>query len=222
MASYGEGPSAPLGTWPTGGNKERARRRLRRLEKAALQPDADFELWYGDGTRFDLLPVVRHMWRRRGKRLLVPTPGKNVKVAICGAYCFPDGPFLFSHDGGSVNTALFLALLTQWVARAKRTGKRVVLVLDNGGAFTSKRSTRELEKVKAWVSVFWLPKYTSETLNRIEGVWGHLKDAFFSRMLTKESEAFYPAAVHLLRRLRRRRALRTALRPTLRRTPAKT
>lgn len=218
MASCGRGPSAPRGIWLTGGSKERARKRLRRLEKAALKPDADFELWYGDGTRFDLLPVVRHMWRRRGRRLLLRTPGKNVKVAICGAYCFPDGPFLFSHNDGSVNTALFLALLTQLVARSKRTGKRVVLVLDNDGAFTSKRSTWELAQVKAWVSVFWLPKYTSETLNRIEGVWGHLKDAFFSRMLTKKRETFYPAAVGLLRRLRRR----SALRPALRRTPAKT
>ncbi|HLL02341.1 MAG TPA: transposase [Myxococcaceae bacterium] len=222
MASSGEGPSAPRGTWPTGGSKERARRRLRRLEQAALQPDADFELWYADGTRFDLLPVVRHMWRRRGKRLLVPTPGKNVKVAICGAYCFPEGPFLFSHGSGSVNTALFLKMLSLLVAHAKRTGKRVVLVLDNGGAFTSKRSTQEFKKVKAWVSVFWLPKYTSETLNRIEGVWGHLKDAFFSRMLTQDPAAFYPAAVRLLRRLRRRRALRRALRPTRRRAPART
>lgn len=182
----------------------------------------DFELWSADGTRFDLLPVVRHMWRRRGKRLLVPTPGKNVKVAICGAYCFPDGPFLFSHGSGSVNTDLFIGLLSQLVARAKRTGKRVVLVLDNGGAFTSKRSAQELEKAKAAVSVFWLPRYSSETLNRIEGVWGHLKDAFFSRMLTEDAEAFYPAAVRLLRRLRRRSALRRALRPSLRQTPAGT
>jgi hypothetical protein len=43
------------------------------------------------------------------------------------------------------------------------------------------------------VRPFWLPKYTSEKLNRIEGLWRHLKEAFFSRMLTKRREGFYAA-----------------------------
>lgn len=50
---------------------------------------------------------------------------------------------------------------------------------------------------------FWLPRYTSESLNWIEGYWEHLKDTYFSRMLTQQREAFYPDIVRLLRRLRR-------------------
>ncbi|OJH39585.1 hypothetical protein [Cystobacter ferrugineus] len=50
---------------------------------------------------------------------------------------------------------------------------------------------------------FWLPRYTSETLSWIEGDWEYLNDTTFSRMLTKQREAFYPDAVRMLHRLQR-------------------
>jgi hypothetical protein len=37
-------------------------------------------VWYGDGVRFELLPVARHMWRKRGLRLFIATPGSNVRL----------------------------------------------------------------------------------------------------------------------------------------------
>jgi hypothetical protein len=141
--------------------KERAARRLRLLQRTARWPEVDFELWYADGTRFDLLPVTRSMWRPRGHRLWLPTPGKNLKVGICGAIRFPTGEFLFTHREKSVTTDLFLPLLEQLVRRAKRTGRRIVLVIDNGSPFTSKRSLAALEAAWPYVRPFWLPKYTS-------------------------------------------------------------
>ena len=71
------------------GKKARAARRLRSLRKAAVRPGADFELWYADATRFDLLPVTRSMWRLRGSRLLLPTPGKNIRVGSGGRSALP-------------------------------------------------------------------------------------------------------------------------------------
>jgi transposase len=183
--------------------KERAARRLRLLQTTARWPEVGFELWYADGTHFDLLPVTRSMWRPRGSRLWLLTPGKNLRVAICGAIRFPTGEFLFTHREKSVTTDLFLPLLEHLVRRAKRTGRRIVLVLDNGSPFTSKRSLAALEAAWPYVRPFWLPKYTSETLSWIEGFWGHVKNTYFSRMLTEEREAFYPDTVRLLRRLRR-------------------
>ena len=62
---------------------------------------------------------------------------------------------------------------------------------------------------------FKLPRYTSETLNWIEDFWAHVKDTYFSRMLTQQREAFYPDAVRLLGRLRHSGRLRgLALRET--------
>lgn len=172
-------------------------------------PHVHFELWYGDGVRFDLLPVSRNMWHLKGERLTIPTPGKNVRVAVCGAYRFPDGPFVTTYGSKNVNTALFIPMLQLLVRRAKRTHRVIILVLDNAGYFRkSKRAQKELKKFKEWIIPFWLPRYTSEKLNRIENVWGHLKDDYFSRMLVKRRESFIAAAVKLLKRLHRRGALR--------------
>jgi transposase len=170
---------------------------------------AKFELWYGDGVRFDLLPVSRNMWHFKGERLWIPTPGTNFRVAICGAYRYPDGPFQFSCGLKNVNTAIFIPLLRLLTRRSKRTGRVIILVLDNGTYFKkSKKAKAELELVSQYIIPFWLPKYTSETLNRIESLWDHLKDDYFSRMLVKRKELFLAAVVKLLKRLHRRGALR--------------
>lgn len=148
------------------------------------------------------------MWRRRSSRRWIPTPGRNVRIAVCGAIRFPTRQFLFTHQPKSATTALFLPLLERLVRRAKRTGRRIVLVLDNGVPFNSRLAQMALEAASPYVRAFRLPKYTSETLNWIENFWGHLKQTYFSRMLTEQREAFYPDAVRLLRRLRRSGHLR--------------
>jgi transposase len=203
MASCGAARNSPLGTWPTRRRKQRAARRLRLLQRVASWPQAHFELWYADSTRFELLPAVSSMWRRRGTRMWVRTPGQNVRVAVCGAIRFPTRQFLFTHQPRNATTALFLPLLEQLVRRAQRTGRRLVLVLDNGVPFNSRLSQAALDAASPYVRCFRLPKYTSETLNWIEGFWGHLKQTYFSRMLTDEREPFYPDAIRLLQRLRR-------------------
>lgn len=196
--------------------KKRAQRWLKRLQQGALKAGAEYELWYLDGVRFDLLPVSRHLWRKKGRPMFIPTPGKNVRVPICGAFRYPDGPFLFSHDPQCtyVNTDLFVKLLGRLASRARRTAKKIILVMDNGSAFTSARSKEELRATREWIQVFWLPRYTSEQLNLIEGIWSHLKETYFSRMLTKKAEQFYRAVVRFLTRLCAPRALRAMLRPS--------
>jgi transposase len=143
------------------------------------------------------------MWRRRGSRSRILTPGQNLRVAVCGAIRYPTRQFLFTHRPKTATTALFLPLLEQLVRRAKRTGRRIVLVLDNGVPFNSRLAQTALDAASPYVRPVRLPKYTSETLNWIENFWGHLKDTYFSQMLVEEREAFYPDTVRLLRRLHR-------------------
>lgn len=107
-------------------------------------------------------------------------------------------------------------MLVQLGKRAKRTGKLIILVLDNGSAHTSKRSSEAIEKLSRLVKVVWLPTYTSEQLNDIEGVWGHLKQDYFSRMLVKNRNEFYSTAVTLLTELRHPGALRRMMKPRCR------
>lgn len=161
-----------------------------------------------------MLPVTTYMYRRRGQPLRIPTPGKRVSpVAVIGAMRWPDGPFLFSHGKGYPNTARFVEMLRQLELHAKRTGKRVVVVIDNASAHTSKISQLEIERIRPWIRVFWLPTYTSEQLNDIEWLWKHIKEDYFSRMLVKDRKDFQPAAVELLSSLRRGKVLRRMLKP---------
>lgn len=182
-------------------------------KKGALDTRAEYELWFADGVRFELLPVTVYTYRKRGQPLLIPTPGKNAKVAVCGAMRWPDGPFIFADGSGYPNTSLFIRMLQELRARARRTGKRIVLVLDNGSAHTSRRSQAEIERSKDVIHIFWLPTYTSEQLNDIEGLWKHLKEDYFSRMLVAKSVGFREAVVKLLKRMRRGKGLRRVLKP---------
>lgn len=178
-----------------------------------MKAGADSELWFADGVRFELLPVTTYTYRQRGQPMRIPTPGKNARVAVCGAYRWPDGPFVFTHGPKCVNSGLFIGMLQMLEARASRTGRRIVLVLDNGSAHKSKRSVAEIHRVKDCIRVRWLPTYTSEQLNDIEGVWKHLKEDYFSRMLVEDREKFPGAVVALLLRMRRGHMLRTMLKP---------
>ena len=162
--------------------------------------------------RFDLLPVVAYAWRRRGVPMRIPTPGRNVRVAVCGAYRWQRGPFVYSHGEGYPNTARFVEMVTQLGHRARRTGRLVVLVLDNGSAHKSGRSTRVLQQYEGLVQPFWLPSYSSEELNDIEGLWKRLKEDHFSRMLVGRRTAFEDAVVALLDTLRPSGAVRRLLR----------
>lgn len=158
--------------------------------------------------------MVTYAYRLRGKPLRIETPGKNRRVGVCGAFRYPDGPFLFTYRlWKNPITEHTIGLLHLLAARARRTGKRILLVLDNGSAFTSKRSQAEMAKLQAWVQVFWLPTYTSEQLNLIENIWTHLKRVYFSRMLTRDPDDFPVAALKLLRALALPGTLRRALKP---------
>ena len=191
-----------------------AQERLWRLQKASLRPGADFELWYGDGVRFDLLPVTTYAYRLRGQPLRIETPGKNHRVGVCGAFRYPDGPFLFTHRlWKNPITEHTVGLLHLLAARARRTGKKIILVLDNGSTYTSDRSRKEMRRLREWIQVFWLPTYTSEQLNLIENLWANLKRTYFSRMLTRRLSEFPVAVIQLLRRLATPGALRRVLKP---------
>ena len=147
----------------------------------------------------------------------MPTPGKNARIAVCGAFRWPDGPFVFDHGPKSPNTSCFLGLLTKLGRRAKATGRRIVLVLDNGSAHTSARSRKALAHLAPLIRAFWLPPYSSELLNDIEGIWGHFKEDYFSQMLVTRRADFYDEAVAFFATLAAPGALRRALKPRRRR-----
>lgn len=135
-------------------------------------------------------------------------------MGVCGAFRYPDGPFLFTHRlWKNAVTEQTIGLLRLLADRARRTGKKIILVLDNGSSYTSKASLAEIQRLRECIRVFWLPTYTSEQLNLIENVWTHLKRNYFSRMLTQGPAEFPIAVVRLLKTLALHGILRRALKP---------
>jgi len=111
----------------------------------------------------------------------VPSPGKNRKQTVFGAFCYGCG--LFYHHIQPRKTAWGVrALVQQLVKRARRTGRRIVLVMDQGNPHHAKALHRHLEDVKEYVEVFWLPYYSPE-LNLIERLWKHLKCSRMANVL---------------------------------------
>ncbi len=157
--------------------------------------------------------MTAYTWRPRGVPRHVATPGKNVRLAVCGGFRWPDGPFLFHHRPKSVDTTCFLGLIVRLARRARATKKRIILILDNASAHTSARSSKVLEELSGLVRPFWLPPYSSELLNEIEGVWSHLKKDYFSQMLVRRRDQFVDMAVAFLTTLAKPGALRDALKP---------
>jgi len=79
--------------------------------------------------------------------------------------------------------------LQKLVRRARRTGRRIVVVMDQGTPHHAKALARYLEDVKEHLEVFWLPHYSPE-LNLIERLWKHLKSSRLANVLFPSSRAF--------------------------------
>ncbi len=109
------------------------------------------------------------------------TPGKNRKVAAFGAVCYGRG--LFLHHTQPRATAWGMRRLVQrLLERAKRTGRRVVLVLDTGSPNHAHALHRDLELAAPHIEVVWLPKYCWN-LNLIERLWKHIKASRIANVL---------------------------------------
>lgn len=111
----------------------------------------------------------------------VRAPGKNRKLTVFGAVCYGRG--LFQYHTQPKKTAWgFRILLHRLVLRAKRTGRRIVLVLDRGNPHHAIVVHQDLDQARPHVQVLWLPHYSPE-LNLIEMLWRHLKRSRLANVL---------------------------------------
>src|SRR4051812_50126879 len=68
---------------------------------------------------------------RRGRQTKVPTPGKNKKVAAFGAVCYGRDLFVH-HTQPTVNAAGMRRIVRRLLRRARRAGRKGVLVVGKG------------------------------------------------------------------------------------------
>lgn len=124
----------------------------------------------------------------RGRQLRVPSPGKNRKITVFGAWCYGRG--LFLHHTQPRKTAWgWRMLLQKLVARSRLTGRRIILVMDSGNPHHAKVVQGDLQNVRGHVKPFWLPHYSPE-LNLIEILWRHLKRTKMANVLFSTFEQF--------------------------------
>jgi transposase len=124
----------------------------------------------------------------KGRQLAVRTPGKNRKVAAFGAWRYGKGMFLY-HTQPRKTAWGMRQLVKKLLKRAKRTKKRIVLVLDRGNPNHAHALHRDLELAKDHIDVFWLPNYCWN-LNLIERLWKHLKGSRVANVLFSNLRQF--------------------------------
>jgi transposase len=145
-------------------------------------------LWYADASGFSLLPHLTRCWMPRGQQPQIGTPGRNQSLVVFGALCFGKG--LFLHHTQPTGTAWGVRQLVQrLLQRAKRTGRRVVLVLDRGKPNHANALRQDLEMARPHIQVFWLPNFCWN-LNLIERLWKHLKDSRVANTLFRSYRQF--------------------------------
>lgn len=161
------------------------------VQAEAARPDAALHMCYEDETHVQLLPLVRAMWRPRGRPQPIPTPGTNRKFSIFGALDAVTGAWHYRMCERACGDE-FVAFL-EHLCDAYPTG-RIVLVLDNAGIHFCRC-------VQAWleghprVALLPLPRY-SPHLNPVEHVWKVLKDAVAANRACTDLEALQQRVQH--------------------------
>ena len=126
---------------------------------------------------------------RRGQQRRIPSPGHNRKQPAFGWFNYASGEHRHhlpkTRKGYSgKNSTEFLVVVMNLVERARRTGRRVILVLDNGPIHKAKRVQRVLENpaIRSLLQVVWLPKYCPDLMFQ-ERVWKHVKECGIANVL---------------------------------------
>jgi transposase len=159
---------------------------------SALVAQGIGHLLYLDECDLHLLPVVRAMWMKKGRRVLVPTPGQNAKHAFFGALEASSGLFHWIDQERKL-AVNFLGFLEK-LAAIYPEGP-LYLVLDSAPTHTARI-------VKKWLlanpraTLLWLPKYSAHEVNPAERIWGLMKDAVAANRLAGDIGELVAHASH--------------------------
>ena len=108
-----------------------------------------------------------------GTQPTLPASGANRRVTVFGSV-EALGRGRVEVVGVGQDSARFLEYLEALGERHRRTGREVILVLDNGPCHTSKASRAALAERAGWLHPIWLARY-SPHLNPKEREWRRLK-----------------------------------------------
>jgi transposase len=156
--------------------------------------DPTCKVFFGDEAGFEGDPRPRQKWAKRGSRPTQPYQGSHVRQNVIGAVN-PKSGQLVSLIVPHCDTAVFQIFLDTMAAEVpKRSGKRVLLVLDNA----SWHKTKSLQ----WhhIEPIYLPPYSPD-FNPIERLWQYIKGNDLAGYFTKQSSELRDQLIEAIRRL---------------------
>lgn len=153
----------------------RAQAQLKLLRDALRAGSSEFEVWYYDEAGFSLTACVPYAWQPTGQRLDVESRGNQGKrLNILGFMRWDGADFYLPAFEGSINNHLVAGCFRNF-AKAKKSTKPRLIILDNAPAHRGEEIEEELEELeKMGVFVWFLPSYSPE-LNLIELLWRKIK-----------------------------------------------
>lgn len=148
--------------------------------QALLARVAGADLYLQDEVYITLHPTLTRVWCRKGRRgqRHVQAPGQNAKKCGFGLVDWREGWFDWAIADKRAAEP-FCAQLRRTVERSKARGRVAIVLLDNLGIHTPRRSTKLralLEEYKDDLLLVYTPAYDPDA-NRIEWLWRELRRA---------------------------------------------
>jgi transposase len=144
------------------------KRRIKKLRKLASQPDVD--LWALDEVHFQQHGSRCRMWVppevKEPVQLHAPT---RRSVGYFGAVRLRDGKFIYAREG-KFNAQSCWQFLKQLRQKSLRSGKRVVIIIDNAKYHHALLHKAWREEAMPQFRLDFLPPYSPD-LNPIERFW---------------------------------------------------
>lgn len=133
--------------------------------------------------------AIMKTWFPIGCQRIIPTYGKHEGVKLVGCLDYETG-YVYVEEHEKYDAAVFLSFLKNVLQMYSK--KRIVIILDNAKIHHAKLLTDFLESNKSRLSLLFLPPY-SPNLNKIEELWGWLKDSVINNVFFHVKEEIQQA-----------------------------
>ena len=147
----------------------RCRQDIKKLK--VFRDDTGIDLWAFDEVRFEQHGTCCRMWipPEVKEPFVLHCPTRN-SVGYFGAVRLRDGKFVYRREDGKFNGMTFFSFLKQLRRISSRSGRKVVMIIDNARYHHAQLHAAWREKNKEKFAFEFMPPYSPE-LNPIERVW---------------------------------------------------
>ena len=167
--------------------QEQFRKTFETLKKL-LEGDITTILFEDESMIRDYQAIMK-TWFPKGKQRIIPTYGKHEGVKLVGLLDYETG-HVYVEEHKKYDAEVFLQFLKNVLSQYPN-GKTVI-ILDNARIHHAKLLKEFLDKNKDCLELVYLPPY-SPNLNKIEELWGWLKDSVINNVFFHSREEIQKA-----------------------------